>query len=1162
MRRCLNITFHTKTAKATCLTHFSQPHTDAVQSERRPLWGPYCEAQPRYTDPVDPYTSSDDDIHDDKSIGSPDRSQDFELHADDTTQKGAAAAEQVHRCAMLPSRQKCIDPVDPSSLSGDEENDPNFEGIRALQACTPSIGGTTLSSRSSVNPQGSLAKSQRYALANNDILDQVQGYECVIWPRKSCGLLGDTTPENMKIKGAITQLRAQFVACAGSRHHEECSIPQKILDHLWDITPYDEPQRIQDLNWQVADKQVCHMCFAVAAGWTNYNFHVKHGSTLQKSQAFKIARKAYYQCCKMIHSIPRIESRFDTSTTSTRGGKVRKREDAMAWLNETLKPSSDQTNVDVQQKTTDSCEHVQAMSKRDLHELYKQDHQDGSTASKTQQCGQVAGYHTFTRAANDLYRKAGMGRRPILGPTVAAESLIKIKYHKWSVQGQCATCTVLKELSYNARRRGQLADAKYFDKQREKHQERARMERLCYHIRIKRALTCFWTLSMAIDGLNKSTSAGFQHHTKPLAELKGVNSIAGAKTIEYKMVGVLVHGIAYHLYIADPRIPSNGNFTIECMYQTLLKVLSSRQVFDEIFIQLDAAPDNKNNAVFCFAEWLVQLGVAKLIKITFLIVGHTHIDIDQKFVAITYQMRRSTVISVNDLIVNCWEAYRDEAQMPDSIEVISVVSDWKRYLYDDCGNPVGGFGNRRKIGGDETRPHQFWSWSKDGTCASNYKWMATDGDFWGDEEFQWMHSMPADPTPPMQWFNVQQSPAEFNKKEVFEKNLIRLAENRAAVLRNFQLKHKDLQNPCLTAKLQPFFTAENRKYIDDLYDSFLTDTVVEISEQDDGKDQKEQHTKIVKKLDFNKLKCTMRSAYKFQPLKVQLQQAPEELSLELKRPDVPPVYHNQGWSQVQRDTAEKTYLETFRAEIKNDPESLAFCEAADKEIKRATKHMHSKAALIPELERQVKEQVMGRMNLESNAPKIYDCDILGGAVHLNCMLYLINTGDEVVWVHDHQVDQTALDSVRENLVNEAITVWWHDKRHVSKPTAYSGRIVAFRKLRADRHEVLYEDKEVDFLQLLTLDVEHDRDDEDSIIRVMWMLQRPDLDAETLSKQLDIDKVKEIHKRKAQFFNRSKKSEVAPKKRQTNPLAKKKRKKPQKEQELFESSDALSELHVL
>ena len=85
----------------------------------------------------------------------------------------------------------------------------------------------------------------------------------------------------------------------------------------------------------------------------------------------------------------------------------------------------------------------------------------------------------------------------------------------------------------------------------------------------------------------------------------------------------------------------------------------------------------------------------------------------------------------------------------------------------------------------------------------------------------------------MQWFDVQHSPAEFNKKEVFEKNLIRLAENRDAVLKNFQLKHKDLGNPCLTAKLQPFFTAENRKYIDDLYDSFLTDTDYDDNEQDD-----------------------------------------------------------------------------------------------------------------------------------------------------------------------------------------------------------------------------------------------------------------------------------------------------------------------------------------
>lgn len=151
---------------------------------------------------------------------------------------------------------------------------------------------------SSVNPQGSLAKSQRYGLTNDDILDQVLGYECAIWPRKSCGLSGDTTPENMKMKGAITQLRAQ-------------------------------------------------------------------------------------------------------------------------WLNETLKPGSDQTNIDVQQKTTDSCEHVQAMSKRDLHELHKKDHQDGSAASKTQQCRQGRG------RPNHWQRRKGKSPGE-------NRSCLKTLMHRWS----------------------------------------------------------------------------------------------------------------------------------------------------------------------------------------------------------------------------------------------------------------------------------------------------------------------------------------------------------------------------------------------------------------------------------------------------------------------------------------------------------------------------------------------------------------------------------------------------------------------------------------------------------------------------------------------------------------------------------------------------------
>ena len=116
--------------------------------------------------------------------------------------------------------------------------------------------------------------------------------------------------------------------------------------------------------------------------------------------------------------------------------------------------------------------------------------------------------------------------------------------------------------------------------------------------------------------------------------------------------------------------------------------------------------------------------------------------------------------------------------------------------------------------------------------------------------------------------------------------------------------------------------------------------------------------------------------------------------------------------------------------------------------------------------------------------------------------------------------------------------------------------MAFRENDGDRHEVSYGDGEIDYMQLETLHVRHDRPDEETLIRVMWMLQRSDLDEDTLSKQLDIDKLHKTHKRKAEF-NGDKKTVLASKKRQLKP--KKKRKNQPQEEELSENSDPLSEL---
>ena len=94
----------------------------------------------------------------------------------------------------------------------------------------------------------------------------------------------------------------------------------------------------------------------------------------------------------------------------------------------------------------------------------------------------------------------------------------------------------------------------------------------------------------------------------------------------------------------------------------------------------------------------------------------------------------------------------------------------------------------------------------------------------------------------------------------------------------------------------------------------------------------------------------------------------------------------QGWTKAQRDAAEqkckkgwdkeKEWLEEYRTVLDKDPASLQFVKEATEEIDRGTKHMKNKQEVRPQLVNQLKELVAAKKECESNAPKMYDCDIL------------------------------------------------------------------------------------------------------------------------------------------------------------------------------------------
>ena len=94
---------------------------------------------------------------------------------------------------------------------------------------------------------------------------------------------------------------------------------------------------------------------------------------------------------------------------------------------------------------------------------------------------------------------------------------------------------------------------------------------------------------------------------------------------------MLLHGFALDLYIVPDNCVSKGaNLTLECLHRSLTKL--KERLGDDMpmtwHLQMDSASDNKNRYVMCYFVHCVASGVVGDVEMHFLLVGHTHEDID------------------------------------------------------------------------------------------------------------------------------------------------------------------------------------------------------------------------------------------------------------------------------------------------------------------------------------------------------------------------------------------------------------------------------------------------------------------------------------------------------------------------------------------------------
>ena len=135
-------------------------------------------------------------------------------------------------------------------------------------------------------------------------------------------------------------------------------------------------------------------------------------------------------------------------------------------------------------------------------------------------------------------------------------------------------------------------------------------------------------MCMISDGMTQKTTALPHFTTKP--------SWKGQDELGVHVEGIMVQNRAPHLEFNLQNVPGNANVLIDTVHRTVIREQEHRRqegkAMPEVFyLQLDNVNTNTSKTLMAYLGLLVEKGVFKKVKVNFLMVGHTHENIDQLF---------------------------------------------------------------------------------------------------------------------------------------------------------------------------------------------------------------------------------------------------------------------------------------------------------------------------------------------------------------------------------------------------------------------------------------------------------------------------------------------------------------------------------------------------
>lgn len=225
-----------------------------------------------------------------------------------------------------------------------------------------------------------------------------------------------------------------------------------------------------------------------------------------------------------------------------------------------------------------------------------------------------------------------------------------------------------------------LVELQKIRQERSAHFQEVREERRVYNHHKSLALADPKTFaSLNIDGMDQAKTA------VPYAEGKRErNENHGSASTTARVIAVVIHGKGTLCFVAPADIPHTADTTMTVLMDSFRFLTDmSGQLPPHLFLQMDNTnADNKTHSLLAWAASLVQCGLFQTVELSFLPVGHTHADVDQKFSQISRFLFRCPVHTYHELAKACEQALPNECIYSCVLKRSWIVNFKRFYDYD------------------------------------------------------------------------------------------------------------------------------------------------------------------------------------------------------------------------------------------------------------------------------------------------------------------------------------------------------------------------------------------------------------------------------------------------------------------------------------------------